>query len=211
MGKTGSIFAGVLLSPYKHRASFVHSFPPMAKLIVAVLFVVAMVLLPRDAWGAFAAGAGALLAVALVSRVGLGHLLARLILVEPFVLCVAGLSLFQPNGFWIFLSMLTRSTLCLFCMVLLSATTRFSDILGALWRLRVPPLIVTTLALMYRYLFLIFEEAGRMHRARASRTFSQSRWFVWRRWATVVGHLFVRTSSRAERIYDAMCARGWRT
>mgnify|MGYP000412339876 CR=1 FL=1 len=28
--------------------------------------------------------------------------------------------------------------------------------------------------------------------------------------ATVVGQLFVRASERAERIYDAMCARGWR-
>ena len=27
--------------------------------------------------------------------------------------------------------------------------------------------------------------------------------------ATVIGHLFIRSSERAERIYAAMCARGW--
>jgi energy-coupling factor transporter transmembrane protein EcfT len=28
--------------------------------------------------------------------------------------------------------------------------------------------------------------------------------------STVVGQLFVRASERAEHIYDAMCARGWK-
>jgi energy-coupling factor transporter transmembrane protein EcfT len=49
-----------------------------------------------------------------------------------------------------------------------------------------------------------------MRRARASRTFTLRRRFQWHTLATVVGQLFVRASERAERIYDAMCARGWK-
>jgi energy-coupling factor transporter transmembrane protein EcfT len=49
-----------------------------------------------------------------------------------------------------------------------------------------------------------------MRRARNSRTFHRGRRLRWQTLATVVGQLFVRSSERAERIYDAMCARGWK-
>jgi cobalt/nickel transport system permease protein len=63
---------------------------------------------------------------------------------------------------------------------------------------------------MHRYLYVLVDEAERMRRARASRTFVRGRRIQWRTLATVVGHLFIRASERAERIYDAMSARGWK-
>ena len=140
----------------------------------------------------------------------LRHLGRRLLLAEPFAVGVALLSLLQPNGLRIFTAMLIKSTLCLFCMVLLTATTRFTDLLGALQQAHAPRLLVTTLALTYRYLFLLIDEAGRMLRARRSRTFVRDRWSTWRSLATVAALLFVRSSERAERVYSAMCARGWK-
>jgi cobalt/nickel transport system permease protein len=95
-------------------------------------------------------------------------------------------------------------------MLLLANTTPFSDLLRVLKRLHVPALLVTTLALMYRYLFVLIDEAQRMKRARTSRTFSSKRSWTWHMSATVISQLFIRASERAERIYDAMCARGWR-
>jgi cobalt/nickel transport system permease protein len=71
-------------------------------------------------------------------------------------------------------------------------------------------LLITTMTLMHRYLFVLSDEAERMRRAQASRSFTRGRRFQWRSMSTVVGHLFIRASERAERIYDAMCARGWR-
>ena len=135
----------------------------------------------------------------------------RILLLEPFVLGVAVLSLAQQGGGRVFLAMLAKSTLCLCTMVLLSGTTRFSDLLGVLWRLRVPALLVTSLALMHRYLFVLVAEMERMLRARRSRTFVEDRASSWRGSAQVAGQLFVRTSERAERVYLAMCARGWKS
>jgi cobalt/nickel transport system permease protein len=63
---------------------------------------------------------------------------------------------------------------------------------------------------MYRYVFVLIDETQRMRRARASRTFTSGRWHIWRSGTTIIGHLFVRATERAERIYAAMCARGWR-
>jgi len=176
-----------------------------------VAMVVAVVLLPRSAWLAYAVCAVVLLLTAAAARLAAGALAKKLLLLEPFVVGVAALSLLQPGGTRVFLAMLTKSTLCLFCMLLLSSTTRFTDILGVLRRLRVPALLVTSLALMYRYLALLVDETQRMSRARRARTYADHRGLLLRSAATVVAHLFVRTSERAERVYAAMCARGWTT
>ena len=200
-----------LLEPYQHGASAVHRLPAAAKCAAALGIVLAVVLFPRTAWPAYGVTAAALLGVAALSRIAPRRLATRLLLVEPFALGVALLSLFQPDGARIFAATVARSTLCLFAMVLLAATTRFSDLLRVLWSARVPGLLVTTLALMHRYLFLLVDETGRMVRARRSRSLSRGRLATWRSSATVIAHLFVRSSERAERIYSAMCARGWKT
>ena len=83
-------------------------------------------------------------------------------------------------------------------------------LLALLRRLRVPAIFITTLALMYRYMHVLVEESQRMRRARASRTFTASRRAAWVGAAATLGHLFVRTGDRADRVYHAMCARGWK-
>ena len=148
--------------------------------------------------------------VAAMSRLPAGFLLKRLLLLEPFVFGVAALSLWQPHGWMVFWHAVVRSTLCLATLVLLAATTPFSEIIRVLREWRVPALLLTTLTLMDRYLFVLVEESARMQRARASRTFSpRSRLTVWRSLAETLGQLFVRSVERAGRIYAAMCARGW--
>jgi cobalt/nickel transport system permease protein len=106
--------------------------------------------------------------------------------------------------------LIARSTVCLLAVILVSNTTPFSEVLRVLRRIRVPALLITTIALMHRYLFVLVEEAETMRRARSSRTFTVQRWWQWRVLATVAGQLFIRASGRAERIYAAMCARGFK-
>ena len=158
----------------------------------------------------FVGAAAGVVAVAVLSRLSPAFLLRRLLALEPFVFGVAALSLWQPHGSIFFWHAVVRSTLCLAALVLLAATTPFSEIVRVLRAWRVPTLLLTTLALMDRYLFVLVEETGRMQRARASRTFvARSRWTVWRSLAEMLGQLFVRSVERAGRIYAAMCARGW--
>jgi cobalt/nickel transport system permease protein len=200
-----------LLEPYEPGSGPLHRLPAGLKSAAALAAVVSIVLLPRGAWLAYGVWAAGLVAVALVAGVRLRRLGLRLLLVEPFALGVALLSLAQPQGPAIFAAVLARGTLCLSVMLLLSATTRFTDILRLLWRLRVPALLVTVLALMYRYLFVLVAESSRLARARRSRTLRGGRVAAWRGSAGVIAELFVRSSERAERIYSAMCARGWKT
>ena len=204
-----------LLESYQPRRSPVHRLPAAFKLSAALVLVLGLVALPRG-WsdGAFVAACGgvflALAVTAGQSRLPLAFLGKRLLLLEPFVLGVAALSLWQPHGLAVFWHTVMRSTLCLATLVLLAATTPFSEIVRVLRSWRVPSLLLTTLTLMDRYLFVLVEESGRMQRAQASRTFTRcSRLAVWRALAQMLGQLFVRSITRAERIYAAMCARGW--
>jgi cobalt/nickel transport system permease protein len=170
----------------------------------------AVLLAPPSPPVALAGIAVSVVVVAALSRIPWRFLLRRLLMLEPFVLGVAFMALFQPAGWPLFVVLVFKSTLCLFIMVLLSNTTPFSELLRVLKSARVPSLLVTTLSLMYRYLSVALDETQRMRRARAARTFTPRRGRAWRTMASVVSQLFIRASERAERIYRAMCARGWR-
>lgn len=187
-----------------HRAS------PALKLASALLIVSATVLLRRRLDAFYLAPAVLLAALWLWSRMPLRFALRRLLMAQLFILGIAFLSLLSPGGPLVFLSTLAKSNLCILTMLLLTYTTPFQEILQALRHWRLPPAMLTTLALMYRYLPVLAEEAKRMERARASRSFSRRRRLVWQNLGVILGQLFVRTAARAGRIYLAMCARGWK-
>ncbi|MGA2180477.1 MAG: cobalt ECF transporter T component CbiQ [Verrucomicrobiota bacterium] len=202
------------LHPHDHGDGHKHGplqhLPAGGKLAGALFLILTVVLLPRTALTGLlmvAAVIGGLLAV---SQIPLWFLLKRLLLLEPLVLGVAGLMWFQPDGGKIFALVMFKANLCLLTTILLSNTTPFAELLRVLQRLRMPWVFVTTLTLMHRYLFVLRDEAERMRRARASRTFTRGRRFQWLALSSVLGQLFVRASERAERIYNAMCARGWK-
>jgi cobalt/nickel transport system permease protein len=188
----------------------IHRLPAALKLGGALGLVFTAVLLPASQGMGFAILAAILVLVAAASSIPPLFLLKRLLLLEPFVLGVAVLSLLQPGGARVFMTLLIRTHLCLLAMILLSNTTPFNDLLRVLRRARVPLLFITTLTLMHRYLFVLVEEAERMRRARLSRTFTPGRRLPWHSLSTILSQLFVRASERAGRIYDAMCARGWK-
>jgi cobalt/nickel transport system permease protein len=199
-----------LLDRHSRIDSPVHRLPAGLKLGAALLTVGVTATLPVGRWDAGAAIALLLAGVAAASRIPAGFIVRRLLTLEPLALGAAGLALFQPGGGRLFATLVMKTTLCLLAMILLSSTTPFAALLAVLRRARVPALLISTLALMYRYLFVLADEALRMRRARASRTFQPGRWWTWRALATVIGQLFVRSTERAERIYAAMEARGWR-
>lgn len=199
-----------LLDAHSRGDSPIHRLRAGTKLAAALLLVLATVATPLRAWPLWLAIAAVLLLIAAISRVPAPFLLRRFLLLEPFVLGIALLTLLQPHGLGIGATLIVRSSLCLFTMVLLASTTPFPALLAVLRRLRVPALLLTTLSLMYRYLFVLVDEAARMRTARQSRSFTARRWPGWKALATVIAQLFVRATARAERIHAAMQARGHR-
>ena len=196
--------------PHQPSHGFLHRLSAGYKLAAALVLILTVVLLPRGQWPALLGVAALLLALIFVSRISGWFLLKRMLLLEPLVLGVAGLMLLQPDGLARCVWAMSKANLCLLVTLLLSQTTPATEMLRVLQRLRVPWLFITTLTLMHRYLFVLADESERMRRARASRTFTRGRRFQWQALSSVVGQLFVRASEHAERIYNAMCARGWK-
>jgi cobalt/nickel transport system permease protein len=198
------------LDRYSRLNSPIHRLPAAVKLLSTLCIIVAVVAMPFTEPWFFAVAFGLLLVLMAVSAIPWTFIFRRLVLLEPLALGIAVMALFQTNGTMIFLAILTKSTLCLFTVILLSNTTPFEDLLRSLGRIGVPRILITILALMYRYLFVLIDERERLTRARMSRTFTASRVRRWQLLASLIGQLFVRSTERAERIYAAMTARGWK-
>ncbi len=127
-----------VLDRYSRLDSPIHRLPAWLKFAIALAIVLCTALTSSfHAWY-FGGVAIFLVAYALLSRVPLAFLLRRILWLEPVVLGVAVLSLFQPGGGRIFALMATKGTLCLVTMVLLANTTPFAELLLVLRRIHVP-------------------------------------------------------------------------
>lgn len=198
------------LDHYSYLNSPVHRIPAHLKLAAAILLVFLVLLIPVH-WETFHLLVLAVIVVtALASRLPLVQLVRRIWWMWIVVLMLALGRLWQPEeGVYLFLSTLLKSTECLMIMVLLANTTRFTELLQVLGALGVPRILLTTLSLMYRYLFVLTDERNRMQRARRARTFNTDRWQLWKTQASIISHLFLRCTERAGRIHAAMSSRGW--
>ena len=195
------------LDRYSRTPGPLQRLPAGLKLASALILILITVTMPA---GTIAPGAAIMLFVlAAMSRIPAMFLIRRLLFFQPVLAGMAALNLLRPDGGSLFVTLLVKSNLCLCTAILLSNTTPFADILSVLRRIGMPKILLTVLALMYRYLFVLIDEAERMHRARLSRSVEVARFSRWTSLASLVGTLFVRSTERAERIYAAMCARGW--
>lgn len=195
---------------YSRINSPIHRLPALAKFISSIYLVFLVILIPIQYESVFIAEAGLLVLLILMSKIPLKFVLSRLLILETFTLGIALLALLRPNGPAIFLTIVVKSTLSLLTVILLSNSTPFSDLLEVMKQLKFPALIITILALMYRYIFVLLDEMERMVRARESRSFLANRKSRWIVLASLVGQLFIRSTERAEHIYNAMAARGWK-
>lgn len=199
------------MQPTESRGfTLVHRASPRLKLGVAFTLILGTALLPRRPDALYIIPAAILLLLWPWCRMPLGYAARRLLVVEFFIVGIGLLTLVNRAAAPIFFSALLKSNLCVFAMLLLTWTTPFHEILQVLRRLRLPGVMLTTLALMVRYLPVMAEESRRMQRARASRTFSRGRRLAWQNLSAITGQLFIRSADRAERIFLAMCARGWK-
>lgn len=223
-----------VIDRYQSHDSRLHRIDPRVKILVTVLFILSNVLLPDGAWLAFGLAWGLVLLGNLLAGLGPGFTLRRSLLALPFSLAAitaifsipghalqtlhfGSISLVVTDaGLLRFASILLRAWLSVQGAVLLVGTTRFPDLIHALEHLKVPRMLVTIIAFLYRYLFVLSEEVMRMQRARRSRSASTSNAssggsLGWRAQVTggMLGQFFLRSYERSDRIYNAMQARGY--
>ncbi len=188
----------------------IHNLPSYVKLLFSLGIIFTVVIVPIQYRFIFFLLFIILTSISFLSKIPWRFIGRRLLFLEPFALGIAVMSIFQHNGLAIFLSIFIKSTLCLFTIILLSNTTPFSEILFIFRRISAPTLLITILALTYRYLFVFIDEAERLRIARNSRLFVMHRSRVWISMSSLMAQLFIRSTERSERIYNAMISRGWK-
>lgn len=218
-----------------HEAeSRLHRLDPRVKVAVTALFILSNALLPDGAWTAFGLAWLFLLWANRLSSLGVDFTFRRSFLALPFALAAVS-AIFSPLGNPLaewqvgslklvptdyglvkFASILVRSWLSVQAAILLVAVTRFPDMLHAFEHLRVPTILTTIVAFLYRYLFVLTDEVLRLQRAREARSAAapgarSGRSVIWRAKVTgnMAGQLFLRSYERSDRIYNAMLARGY--
>ncbi|MEX2299346.1 MAG: energy-coupling factor transporter transmembrane component T [Bryobacterales bacterium] len=144
----------------------------------------------------------------LLARLPWWKVLARGLIVLPFVAGVVILNLAggEPIRAW---AVLARGYLSAVAVLLLLATTTFPKLLRGLESLGVPRFFGMILHFVYRYLFLLVEQAQNMRRASRCRAPQRRRRPLLEAAAGAVAVLFARSYGRAERIHQAMLARGF--
>ena len=216
-----SVFDIGYLDTLSYRDTAVHRLDPRTKLITTLVFIVCVAsfgkyevsaLLPFFLFPATLIALGDLPA---------GYLLKKLLVVAPFAVMIG---IFNPlidqetllwvgpleiAGGWLsFLSILLRFILTVGAALVLIATTSFPGVCRALDRLGVPRIFAAQLLFIYRYIFVLTDEAMRMVRARSLRSF-HGRGQGMRVYGHMLGQLLLRTLERAQRIHKAMLSRGF--
>lgn len=192
-----------------------------ASLIILLLFVLFVVSVNKHD-----ITAGIIYAVFPVLLITAGRLpllpiLKRLALLSPFVLIMAAANPLLDNAPFIRIGTIVLSSgmvsgivIVIKSLVTITAVLAFTlcvpfyRICEVLRDFRVPNVFVTQLALLYRYSFLLVEEAMAMQKARNLRSFGKKGKDIFTT-AKLIGSLLLRTNSKAERIYRGMIARGF--
>lgn len=224
------------LDPYQAGFSPVHRTDARVKLLLSIAFILTTTLIPSGAWPVYSLLFLIILSLVFLSGISVGYVYKRAALAFAFGLAALPLVFTTPGqslvsfviGPWAFnitqpglerfLAISLKSWISVQAAILLTATTPFPDLLAAMRALHIPRLIVAIIGLMWRYIFVLVDEALRLMRARAARSgesfssqFRRGGRITWRAQITggMVGNLFIRSIERSDRIYVAMLSRGY--
>jgi len=216
------------IDKYSEINSFIHRLDPRIKIISFLFFILLVVFTRPNSIFTFALYGIVISTLILLSKIPIKYILKRSLVIVPFVLTIA---IFIPffkkgqvaggysfgtlkltvtyDGLMILWNVSVKAILSILCTILLMTSTRFSDLLKALERLKFPNLFIMILSFMYRYIFVIVDELMKMRQAKAARSVGGSKWFHTKVLTNMIGVLFMRAYERGENVYLAMCSRGF--
>ena len=198
----------------------IHRLHPGAKLAATGVYLLCVLSLGRLQFGRLAPYLLYPVVVLSLAEVPLGLVLRRAALALPFC-AFAGLSnLLLERQVLLWLGpvpvtvglascgvLLLRALLCVSAVLALAAVTPFGQLTGQLRRMVMPSFCVALLEMLYRYLGLLAGQAGSMLTAYRLRGGSGKGLPVGHM-GSFIGQLLLRSTARAQRVYQAMECRG---
>lgn len=199
----------------------VHRLDARAKVVVTFAFIAVVMSFPRYAVAPLTPFLLYPVVLMGVGRIPVWEMAKKILIAAPFALVIG---IFNPfidrqsvlaigpiavTGGWVsFVSIMLRFLLTVSAALVLMACTGMYRMGAGLERLGVPRVFVVQLLFLYRYLFVVSNEAIKMVRSFKLRS-NGRRTLPFRVYASLAGHLLVRSMDRADRVHRAMVARGF--
>ena len=125
------------IDQYSDRDSFIHRLDPRTKFITTLLLILAVVLTPPGRWSAFALYFALIAILLLLSKLPIGYVLKRSLVIMPFVVMIAIFIPFFKEGevagsynMWLWQVTVTYSGLQVLTNILIKA---WLSILSLIW------------------------------------------------------------------------------
>lgn len=188
---------------------------PRVKLICIFSLVAAVVVTPVYLYQKFLVYGAIILFLGVISRVRIKYYLLRFVFLVPLLIFLgAGLLIFSQQQ-WdqkqlILFNLLVKTFLTFCGFGLFVLTVEFQQIIKSLELMRFPKIFTSVLGFAYRYVILFQQEAGRMIKARKSRSYGRKkRWRDRKAVVFIIPFFLFRVLERSQRIYTAMLSRGY--
>lgn len=215
-----SLYNMRILDDLARKETTIHKIHPLMKLLTTVSYLTVVVSFGKYDIGGLLPLFLYPVMVFTLAELPVKLIFLRILLVSPFIIGIGILNPFFDHqifllggreisrGWVTFLSLLIKSGLTVTAALLLIATTGMDRLAGALRMLKVPRIFVLQLLLTYRYISVLIEEVARTLRAYSLRA-PEQKGIHRSAWGSLAGQLILRTFDRAQRIYEAMCLRGF--
>lgn len=198
----------VVLERWSRGTSFLHRRDARVKILALLVFLIAVATTHQDFEFAGLGYLALLLAGTISARLPIAGVIRRAAVVLPFSLSMAGIIWISGDPRHAAL-LVEKSFLSACAALLLVASTPLPQLLRGFESLGVPGFLLMVAQFMYRYLFMIVDQAQRMRLAGLCRAGRLHRLGGFRAAAAALGVLFVRSYERAEGIHRSMMARGF--
>ncbi len=212
-----------MFNEYIKGNSIIHRFDPRIKIIYAFVFSVVIALQNE----LIPSLIGLLISIILImlARIRFLEIINRLLIVDKFILLlwlvlpltypgepllkILGLKISQ-QGLLFTLLLTIKANAILLILISLIATSSIFDIVHSLLHLKIPEKLVFLFFLIYRYLWVLYDEYEEIIRAAKARGFIlRNSIHTYKTIAYIVGSLLVKSYSRADNLYRAMVCRGF--
>lgn len=215
-----SLFSLEHIEELTNKDTTIHHLHPIIKLFFTIYFIVFTLTSTSYALFSYLFLIGLVILICFLAKIPVREMLKRTLIGLPFSFFL-GLSnvILMPTpisfynipltiGLLSMISIMLKTFLCLAIVFLFVATTPLEDIAGAFVLLHVPYFLVSIILVTYRYIYLLVEEAGKMHQAYLLRHFKKDA-LEMKHMGSFLGLLFVRSLHHAHLVDDAMSLRGY--
>ena len=208
------------------QRTFIHRLDARSKLAAALLFTIFVISLPPDSLTILIMSAAGPFAMLVLSGVPLKLAGLQILCLSPFVavfalsmvfyektpvsIALGNLKFSTTTGVLMCAVILLKFAVTMMTLIVLSATTRFSDILCVLSRMHVPKILVMQIAILHRYIFIIIDRACNVQRARSGRKLKKLGLKTeLKTSAAMLANIAAYSTDTAHRVSVAMTARGF--